>query len=68
MEKNKIQIKSIFGKLLFEFEKEDNSIKETLLEALKQKINLRGSNLSGSDLSGSDLAWQQPAWQQPEWQ
>ena len=29
----KIQINSTFGKLLFEFEKEDNSIKATLLEA-----------------------------------
>ena len=29
--KTTIQIKSVFGKLLFKFEKEDNSIKQTLI-------------------------------------
>jgi len=53
--KTKIEIKSVLGKVLFEFEKENNSIKETLLEAIKQKIDLRGSNLSYSDLRYSDL-------------
>jgi len=59
--KTTIQIKSIFGKLLFEFEKEDNSIKETVLEALKYGADLSGADLSranlyGADLSGADLS------------
>jgi uncharacterized protein YjbI with pentapeptide repeats len=50
-----IQIKSIFGKLLFEFEKEDNTIKETVAEAIKSRANLSGADLSGANLSGADL-------------
>jgi hypothetical protein len=49
--KTKIQIKSIWGSLLFEYESENNSIKKTL-----EKAYLSGANLSGSDLSGSDLS------------
>jgi len=51
----KIQIKSIFGKLLFELEKEDNTIKETVLKAIESRANLSGTDLSGTDLSGADL-------------
>ena len=56
----KIQINSTWGKLLFEFEKEDNSIKGTLLEAVKQKAdlcyaNLCDANLRDADLRGADL-------------
>ncbi len=54
--KTKIQIKSIFGTLLFEFEKEDNTVKDTLLEAVKAGAYLSGANLSGADLSGADLS------------
>jgi len=54
--KVKIQIKSIFGKVLFELEKENNTIKDTLIEAVNNKANLIGSDLSGSDLSGSNLS------------
>jgi len=43
--KIKIQIKSWLGKLLFEYECERNTIKETLRNAV----------LSGADLSGADL-------------
>ena len=53
----KIQINSTWGKLLFEFEKEDNSIKGTLLEAVKQKADLRYANLRGADLRGADLRY-----------
>jgi len=53
--KTKIQIKTIFGKLLFEFEKENNSTKETLLEALKTGTNLRGADLYGAHLCGANL-------------
>ena len=53
----KIQIKSIFGKLLFEYEKENNTIKETLLEAIKSDANLRYANLSDANLSYADLRY-----------
>ena len=57
----KIEIKSVFGTVLFTYEKENNTIKETLLEALKNNadlsgVNLSGVNLSGADLSGADLS------------
>ena len=58
--KIKITIKSVFGKVLFEFEKEDNTVKETLLKALKdgadlQFADLRGANLCSADLRGANL-------------
>ena len=46
----KIEIKSIFGNVLFEFSKENNTIKDTVEEAVR-----RGADLSGADLSGADL-------------
>ena len=48
--KTKIQIKTTLGSLLFEFEKEDNSVKDTLIEAVKRGANLGGANLGGADL------------------
>jgi hypothetical protein len=59
--KIKLQIKSIYGIVLFEFEKEDNSIKETVIEAIKfganlSRANLYGANLSGANLSGANLS------------
>ena len=53
--KTKIQIKTTFGSFLFEFEKEDNSVKDTLIEAVKRGANLVGANLVGADLRGADL-------------
>ena len=53
--KTKIEIKSVFGKVLFEYEKEDNTIKDTLIEAVKRGANLGGANLRGADLGGADL-------------
>jgi hypothetical protein len=53
--KTNIQIKTTFGSLLFEFEKEDNSVKDTLIEAVKRDANLRGANLVGADLVGANL-------------
>jgi hypothetical protein len=53
--KTKIEIKSIFGKLLFEFEKEDNSIKETVIEAIRQDANLRSADLRSANLQDADL-------------
>ena len=51
----KIQIKSIWGSVLFEYEKENNTIKDTLIEALKKSAYLRGAYLRGADLRGADL-------------
>ena len=53
--KTKIQIKTTLGSLLFEFEKEDNSVKDTLIEAVKRGANLRGANLVGANLGDADL-------------
>jgi uncharacterized protein YjbI with pentapeptide repeats len=53
----KINIKSFFGKLLFEYEKENNTIKETVLEALNIGADLSGANLRGANLSGADLIY-----------
>ena len=53
--KTKIEIKSVFGNVLFEFKKENNSVKDTLVEAVKQGAYLGGANLGGADLRGADL-------------
>ncbi len=53
--KTTIQIKSIFGKLLFELEKEGNTVKHTVEEAVKQGANLYGANLIRADLDGARL-------------
>ena len=61
MTKIKLQIKNRWtGSLIFEYEKEDNTIKDTLLEAMKSGADLRdaylrGANLSDAYLSGADL-------------
>ena len=53
----KIEIKSRwFGKVLFSYEKEDNTIKDTLVEAVKQGAYLRGAYLRGADLHGAYLS------------
>ena len=51
----KIQIKSVFGEVLFEYEKENNTIKDTLIEAVKRGANLRGANLGGAYLRDANL-------------
>ena len=43
--KIKIQIKSVLGEVLFELEKENNTIKETLEQAVKENVNLINANL-----------------------
>jgi len=53
--KTKIEIKSIFGKLLFEFEKEDNTVKDTLVEGAKTGADLRDADLRGADLTDANL-------------
>ena len=46
--KIKIQIKSIWGELLFEYEKENNTTKDTLIKAVKERADLREANLRGA--------------------
>ena len=53
--KIKIDIKSVFGKVLFSFEKENNTIKDTLVEANLRGADLRGADLRGAYLRGADL-------------
>ena len=54
--KIKLQIKSRWtGSVLFEYDKENNTIKDTLIEAVKSGADLRGACLSGADLSGAYL-------------
>ena len=48
--KTKIEIKTFLGKLLFEFEKENNTVKDTLIEAAS-----RGAYLQGADLRNAYL-------------
>lgn len=43
--KIKIQIKSVLGDVLFECEKENNTIKDTVEEAVRQGANLGDANL-----------------------
>ena len=52
----KIQIKTIYGSLLFEYEKEGNTIKDTLLKAIESGADLSDANLSGANLSGANLS------------
>ena len=51
----KIEIKSRIGNVLFEFAKENNTIKDTLEEAVKRDAYLHGADLGGADLGGANL-------------
>ena len=54
--KIKFQIKNRFtGNILFEFEKDDNTIKDTLLEAINRGADLQGADLQGAYLRGAYL-------------
>ena len=53
--KVKIQIKSVFGKVLFELEKENNTIKDTIVEAIKQGADLRSADLRSANLRSANL-------------
>ena len=48
-----MDIKNVGGKVLFKSDKE--TIKETLIEAIKKGIDLRGAYLEGADLGGAYL-------------
>ena len=54
--KIKIQIKNRWtGSVLFEYEKENNTVKDTLIEAVKNRAYLRDADLRGAYLRGADL-------------
>ena len=54
--KTKIKIKNkLSNNVLFEFKKENNSIKDTVEEAIKRGVDLSYANLCGVDLSSSYL-------------
>ena len=55
--KIKIQIKSVSGKVLFELEKENNTIKETLEQAVKENANLEYANLRNVNLRYANLEY-----------
>ncbi|CAB4219586.1 hypothetical protein UFOVP1615_51 [uncultured Caudovirales phage] len=46
----KIEIKSIFGNVLFEYDCEDNTIRKTLEQAIKSSANLSSADLSSANL------------------
>ena len=52
----KIEIKSVFGGLLFAYEAENATIKDAVEKAVKEKVDLMNSNLSYSDLRNSNLS------------
>ena len=53
--KTKIEITSVSGQLLFEYEKENNTVKDTLLEAIERDVDLCGADLRSANLCGADL-------------
>ena len=54
--KIKIQITSwLNGSVLFEYEKENNTIKDTLVKAVAGDANLRYADLRGANLGGANL-------------
>ena len=53
--KIKIEIKSVFGKVLFALEKENNTIKDTLEEAVRNNVNLENADLRNANLENANL-------------
>ena len=53
--KIKIEIKSVFGKVLFALEKENNTIKDTIEEAVRNNANLEYANLYNANLINANL-------------
>ena len=51
----KIEIKTIWGDIIFTHEKENNTVKDTLQEAVKSGADLCGADLGGADLGGANL-------------
>jgi uncharacterized protein YjbI with pentapeptide repeats len=53
--KTKIEIKSVLGSVLFKLEKENNSLNDTIIEAVKSGADLRYAYLRYADLRCADL-------------
>ena len=54
--KIKIEIKHyLTGAVLFEFEKDNNTLRDTIVEANLREANLRGANLREANLRGANL-------------
>ena len=53
--KIKIEIKSVSGKVLFALEKENNTIKDTIEEAVRNNANLEYANLYNANLINANL-------------
>lgn len=51
----KIEIKSVIGEVLFEYDCENNTIRKTLEEAVKRDADLRGADLGDADLRDANL-------------
>ena len=51
----KIQIKNLYGKVIFEYETENNSIRKTVEEAVRRGTDLQGADLWGAYLREVDL-------------
>lgn len=51
----KIQIKSLSGSVIFEHEAENNTVKLTVEEAVKNNVILANANLAGAELDGANL-------------
>ena len=52
----KIEIKTLFGgNVIFDNEQVDNTIKDTVIEAVKHGVSLQGADLRYADLQGVDL-------------
>jgi hypothetical protein len=53
--KTKIEIKSIFGDVLFTYEAENATIKDAVEKAVKEKVSLASADLSSANLRSADL-------------
>ena len=53
--KTRIEITSVYGQLLFEYEKENNTVKDTLMKAIESGADLRSADLCGANLCGANL-------------
>jgi hypothetical protein len=51
-----IEIKNIFGKVLFTYESENATIKNAVEKAIKEKVSLQYANLSSANLSDANLS------------
>ena len=51
--KTRIEIIATSKEVLFEYEKEENTVKDTLMKAIESGADLHGADLRNADLSGA---------------